>query len=89
MEVTGYKGEDLITEVTFSSYPGCLSSTDDFLITNRNLVVTETTLDVVDMNLFKNVKKEDEYIPDFMRINSATFFSKSAVLLYANSRKSG
>ncbi len=32
------------SEMTFSSYPGCLSSTDDFYITNNNLVITETTL---------------------------------------------
>lgn len=63
---------------TFSSYPGCLSSTDDFYITNNKLMVTETTLEVIDINLYESVKKEENYIPNFMRVNSATFFSKNA-----------
>ena len=32
-------------KITYSSYPGCISSTDDFFIINGNLVVTETSLD--------------------------------------------
>ena len=31
--------------ITYSSYPGCISSTDDFFILDGNLVVTETSLD--------------------------------------------
>ena len=33
------------TKITYSSYPGCISSTDDFFIINGHIVVTETTLD--------------------------------------------
>lgn len=32
-------------KITYSSYPGCISSTDDFFILDGNLVVTETSLD--------------------------------------------
>jgi len=35
------------SKVTFSSYPGCLSSTDDWYIINGKYVVTETTLEVM------------------------------------------
>jgi len=34
----------LVKKITYSSYPGCLSSTDDFFMVDGNLMVTETTL---------------------------------------------
>ena len=30
--------------VSFSSYPGCISSTDDYYIVNQDLFITETTI---------------------------------------------
>ncbi len=63
----------------FSSYPGCISSTDDYYITDKKLMITETTLDVIDMNGYKRVKNSDSYIPNFMRINAASLFSNSGV----------
>lgn len=63
--------------MTFSSYPGCLSSTDDFFITNHNLVVTETTLELIDIRNYVNVKPSDHYIPNFMRVLSASRFATS------------
>ena len=33
--------------ISFSSYPGCLTSTDDFYIINGNLLVMETSLEVL------------------------------------------
>ncbi len=77
MELNDYEGNYIPIETTFSSYPGCLSSTDDFYVTNHRLMVTETTIEVIDVSIYDNVKKEEEYIPNFMRVNSATFFSKS------------
>jgi hypothetical protein len=77
MELSDYKNNPVIVETTFSSYPGCLSSTDDYYITNNKLMITETTLEVIDVNDYDKVKKADKYIPNFMRINAATFFSKT------------
>ena len=65
-------------EVMFSSYAGTISSTDDFYVTSKNLMITETTLDVIDVNAYKNSKDPLRYIPNFMRVNSATMFSGSA-----------
>jgi len=65
--------------MTFSSYPGCLSSTDDFYITNNNIVITETTLEVIDINHYKHVKPSNTYIPNYMRVLSASRFAKSAL----------
>lgn len=65
-------------DYTFSGYPGTLSSTDDFYVTKNGLVVTETTIEVIDINLYSNVKHSDTYLPNYMRVLSATRFSKSA-----------
>jgi hypothetical protein len=78
MELNDYSGTFIKAESIFSSYPGCLSSTDDFYVTNNKLMVTETTLDVIDVSLYDYIKEVNTYIPNFMRVNSATFFSKSA-----------
>jgi hypothetical protein len=64
--------------MTFSSYPGCLSSTDDFYITNNNLVITETTIEIIDVTHYKHVKTSDKFIPNFMRVLVASRFAKSA-----------
>jgi hypothetical protein len=40
----------------------------------------ETTLEVIDINLYKHVKKPKDYIPNFTRVLSATRFAKSAVI---------
>jgi len=64
--------------MTFSSYPGCLTSTDDFFITNNNLVITETTLEIIDIYQYRYVKPSDQYIPNFMRVLSSSRFAKSA-----------
>jgi hypothetical protein len=78
MELSDFQSNRFNVKTTFSSYPGCLSSTDDYYITNNKLMVTETTLEIVDINLYNYVKKADDYIPNFMRVNSATFFSRTA-----------
>lgn len=63
--------------MTFSGYPGTLSSTDDWYLTNNNLLITETTLEVIDINKYSNVKGAESYIPNFLRVLSATRFAKN------------
>jgi hypothetical protein len=65
-------------KISFSSYPACVSSTDDFYISSNKIAVVETTLDVYNLNLYKNAKSSNEYIPNFMRVNTSTMFSKTA-----------
>lgn len=46
-------------------------------------MVTETTLEVIDVKIYKgNVKEASEYIPNFMRVLAATRFAKTAVNKY-------
>ncbi len=42
------------------------------------MLITETTLEVVDIKQYDNVKKEDTYIPNFLRVMAATRVSQSA-----------
>lgn len=65
-------------EIIFTAYPGTLSSTDDFYLTSEKLMVTETTLEVIDVNLYKKAKSSEFYIPNFLRVNSATIYSRSS-----------
>ena len=72
-------------QMTFPSYPGCMSSTDDWynnkIQTSNNdrqtdeqnqktghIIVTETTLEVMNPNIYNYLVDYDHYVPDFMRI---------------------
>jgi len=40
-------------------------------------MVTETTLDVIDVSLFENVNSADNYIPNFLRVMSSSMLAKT------------
>ena len=72
------KNEDLpSSEMTFSAFPGTLSSTEDWYLTNNNLLVTETTLGKIDIKRYSHTKKAKDYIPNFLRVLSATRFARN------------
>ena len=60
---------------------GCITSTDDFYITNNGLVVTETTLGMYEPSIFADVKPSSETVPDGFRIQMASRISTTAVPL--------
>ena len=63
-------------EASFSSYPGFLSSTDDFIINKHKIMTTETTLSLLDQSLYTNITAE-KYIPNYIRVNIASFMSRN------------
>ena len=63
--------------MTFSGYAGTLSSTDDWYITSNNLLITETTLEVINIKMYEHVKSAKDYIPNFLRVLSASRFAKN------------
>ena len=70
--IKSYEGPE--GAVLMSSYPGAISSTDDFVLTSRGLAVMETSLDV-DMSLFRD---KDEGIFAFYRLQKAARTSTTA-----------
>lgn len=54
--------------LNFPSYPGVISSTDDYYIINQKMVVMETTLEILNEDVYDQVLPADEYIPDFFRL---------------------
>merc|ERR1719253_1945729 len=54
--------------VVFSSYPGCISSTDDWMVGDNKLLVTETTTGPMTEN---NGVLREPYVPDFIHVMTA------------------
>jgi len=63
--------------ISFSSYAGPITSTDDYYLINKSLAVQETTTAVLDSNQYSNKLSMDEYFPDFYRISIANHLSNS------------
>ncbi len=73
-----YSFNNNTTSLIFSSYPGVLTSTDDFIISKNKLVIMETTIEVIDINLYKQMKLEyKNYVPNFMRVLLASKNAKN------------
>lgn len=63
-------------EYQYSSYPVTISSTDDFFLINRNLVVTETSLSYAHID--SKALFESNYIPEYYKVVASCRLSKSA-----------
>jgi len=67
-------------KVGFSSYPGCISSTDDFYELDSGLVVMDTSLEILNMDLYNRVAEfpANAHVPDFMHVMTANRMAASA-----------
>jgi len=63
--------------LSFSSYPGCISSTDDFIISDQQLVATETTTNTRKAEALPHFKTE-AHIPDYVEMLNAMRTSATA-----------
>ena len=63
--------------VGFSSYPGAVSSTDDYYVTSNKMVVTETTISLLTDEPYDHLDDTGKAMPDFIRIMAATFAANS------------
>jgi len=61
-----------VGKITMSSYPGCVSSTDDFLITDKGFVLMSTNLWLPKTGEFAWPSKTNEGLPCFLRSTIAT-----------------
>merc|ERR1719440_2292471 len=64
----------------FSSYPGCISSTDDYYILDNGLVVMDTSLEILNTDLYNRVAEfpVNSHVPDFMHIMTVNRMASSS-----------
>ena len=67
------------SKIMFSSYPGTLTSTDDFYVLNNKIVVLETTLEMIDQTVYdKDLPDPANYVPNYIRISVSNRLAESA-----------
>lgn len=63
--------------LSFSSYPGCISSTDDFVLSDKKVLATETTTNVLKRDALNHFLTKAHY-PDAVQFNAAMRLAGSA-----------
>jgi len=66
--------------VGMSSYPGCVSSTDDFYILNSGLVVMDTSLEILNPEIYDRVTEfpANSHVPNFLHVMVANRMATTA-----------
>jgi len=64
-------------KVLFPSYPGVIFSGDDYYLTKNGLLITETSLSILNRREYRDVAGVNTKYPDFMRVMGATLIAKN------------
>ncbi len=64
-------------KMKYSSYPGILFSGDEYYTIENNLAITQTSLSTIFPERLINGLNKKEYIPEFMRIMTINFLSRT------------
>ena len=65
-------GKEKNSKIIFSSYPGTLTSTDDFYMLNSKITILETTLEILDRELYMKASvSANGHVPNYIRISVA------------------
>lgn len=69
------------THIGFSSYPGCISSTDSFYIMNSGLAVVDTQLEILNPRVYDRVPEfpSNPKLPQFIHIMAVNRMAGTAV----------
>lgn len=76
---TDQEGEEAFNNLllSFSSYAGTITSTDDFYILNNQMVILETSLETLDKSLYNKIEKPENYVPNYMRIFVSNYLANN------------
>jgi len=68
------------SKVAMSSYPGCVSSTDDWYMLSSGLVVADTTLEILNPLLYDRIPEfpSNAHIPTFMHVMIVNRMARTA-----------
>jgi len=68
------------SKVAMSSYPGCVSSTDDWYMLSSGLVVADTTLEILNPNIYDRIPEfpSNKHIPNFIHTMTVNRMAKTA-----------
>lgn len=72
--------ETMASHIAFSSYPGTISSTDDYYVMNSGISVMDTSLELLNPNVWEAVEDFPlrPHIPNFVHIMAVNRLAKSA-----------
>ncbi|CAD7925683.1 unnamed protein product [Amoebophrya sp. A25] len=63
--------------VGMSSYPGCVSSTDEFYLLSRGMVVADTSLEILNSEVYNRIP-EGPKLPNFLHVMAANRMARTA-----------
>jgi len=68
--------------IGMSSYPGCVSSTDNWYIMDSGLVVTDTSMEILNPTLYNRIMEfpSNSHVPDFMHVMITNRLSQTGAM---------